>query len=546
MNDHTYDVAILGAGIAGSALAVMLARHGVSTLLIDAGTHPRFSIGESTVPVTTLLWRGMAERFDVPELNHLAGFEHVRENISSACGIKKNFGFLYHHRGREAAPHEANQLGIPTAQIHEAHLFRQDTDAYLFARAIERGADAMQATRISSLSFDDDGVTLQIEGGGNRRARFVVDGCGPGSPFARQLGLRERACRFRTKTRSMFTHMIGVERIDDCLQGEFGHGVPMAEGTLHHLFDKGWLWVIPFDNVPDSPNPLVSVGLTLSLDKHPPTDLDPEQEFHQFIEQFPSIARQFAKARTVRPWVSTPRLQWSSTRTVAPRYAMLASTAGFIGPLFSQGLGHTVAALNTLAPRLIAASRDGDWSEQRFEPLEALHNRWLERNDLLLASAFTAMESYELWDAWWRVWAVLQIPTEMWMVRAASEYSRTRDDQAWSNWERAPLEEPFARKIQTMFERCVAAVDGYASGELSAAEATRRVRAELRETDVGPMGAHLIEERFPMAPGARRRLLLSAASWALSGKKDPETSRVFGQMVREVGRSVLARRNPLA
>ena len=44
-----YHVAILGAGIAGSMLAAVLARNGVRVLLVDAATHPRFAVGESTI-----------------------------------------------------------------------------------------------------------------------------------------------------------------------------------------------------------------------------------------------------------------------------------------------------------------------------------------------------------------------------------------------------------------------------------------------------------------------------------------------------------------
>lgn len=45
-----YDVAIIGSGIAGSTLAAILARQGLSVLIFEAGTHPKFAIGESNDP----------------------------------------------------------------------------------------------------------------------------------------------------------------------------------------------------------------------------------------------------------------------------------------------------------------------------------------------------------------------------------------------------------------------------------------------------------------------------------------------------------------
>ena len=50
MTDTLYDVAIVGSGLGGSTLATILARAGLQVLLLEAGSHPRFAIGESVVP----------------------------------------------------------------------------------------------------------------------------------------------------------------------------------------------------------------------------------------------------------------------------------------------------------------------------------------------------------------------------------------------------------------------------------------------------------------------------------------------------------------
>ena len=51
---HDFDVAILGNGLSGSMLATILGKKGVSVVLIDAEQHPRFAVGESTIPHTSL------------------------------------------------------------------------------------------------------------------------------------------------------------------------------------------------------------------------------------------------------------------------------------------------------------------------------------------------------------------------------------------------------------------------------------------------------------------------------------------------------------
>ena len=44
-----FDVAIIGSGINGSLLGAILARNGQKVIIFEAGAHPKFAIGESTI-----------------------------------------------------------------------------------------------------------------------------------------------------------------------------------------------------------------------------------------------------------------------------------------------------------------------------------------------------------------------------------------------------------------------------------------------------------------------------------------------------------------
>ena len=55
------------------------------------------------------------------------------------------------------------------------------------------------------------------------------------------------------------------------------------EGTVHHVFDGGWFWIIPFDNAQGSENPLCSIGLTLDMRKYPHRGVPPQQEFEEIV-----------------------------------------------------------------------------------------------------------------------------------------------------------------------------------------------------------------------------------------------------------------------
>src|SRR5205085_8368707 len=108
-----YDVVILGSGISGSTLAAITARHGVRTLMIDHGRHPRFTIGESMIPNTSHMLKIMAARYDVPELEYVSTFRSLRRHVTNSMGMKRNFSFVHHSRGNRLNPSHSTMLPIP-------------------------------------------------------------------------------------------------------------------------------------------------------------------------------------------------------------------------------------------------------------------------------------------------------------------------------------------------------------------------------------------------------------------------------------------------
>jgi tetracycline 7-halogenase / FADH2 O2-dependent halogenase len=380
-----FDVVIMGSGMVGTMLGAILARQGAQVLIVDSGRHPRFAIGESTLRETTMMMKIMAERFDVPELVHPSSYVGVWDNIGKGSGMKRHLSYAYHREGERANPDEVYQVVIPeTFDGPEIHYFRQEVDQYLAQVAVKYGATLLEDTHVTDIDISEEkGVTLTTAKGDRFEAKFIVDSTGFRSVLSEKYGLRENPCRFETKSRSIFTHMKNVKRYEDCGPVE-DHDIPYrwSQGTLHHCFDGGWLWVIPFDNGPAPKNPLVSVGLQFDIRKHPNQNIPPEEEFRALISRFPSIAEQFEDAVTVRNWVSTgDRMQWSSKRTIGPRFCLTAHAAGSVGPLTSRGLILATRTLYPLAEILLKCIEDGDFSESRFQLIEDLHQVTLDNTD---------------------------------------------------------------------------------------------------------------------------------------------------------------------
>jgi FADH2 O2-dependent halogenase len=491
MDETVYDVAILGSGMAGGMLGAVLARNGVKVLLIDAGVHPRFAVGESTIPYTSVLTKIIAERYSVPEIEPMASHQGIVGKISPMCGKKQNFGFVYHREGHPHDPEQINQMVIPAWQRTESHLFRQDVDAYLFHLAVSYGVEPLSGTRIQDIDIDPDaGVTLRSDKGEELRARYLVDGSGFRSPVADKFGLRDVPTRARHHSRSMFTHMVGVTPFDDARAARsHKHRSPWHEGTLHHVFDGGWLWVIPFDNEEDSLNPLCSVGLTLDERVFPRTELTAQQEFDDFLRRYPEIAEQFRGAKAVRPWVSTGRLQYSAHDTVGERFCLTSHAAGFIDALYSRGLTNTLEVVNALAWRLIEASKDGDWSTERFAFIDQLQQGLFDVHDDVVYSSFVGFRHYDLWNAVLRVWEATTVMPTVTLERAYRLFQESRDDQVFRDLEtrRHPgLPDPVGHDIHELLTFTRETCQAVEAGELDPAEAAKAVFARVADSHCLP------------------------------------------------------------
>ncbi|MBC7975207.1 MAG: tryptophan 7-halogenase [Myxococcales bacterium] len=487
-----YDVIILGTGFGGAVLATVLAKYRKRVLMIERATHPRFAVGESTIPQMSMSMRILSIRHQIPELDHMTSAFRIRKSITSGCGVKRNFGFVYHRPGEPQRAHEANQVGANYGEDSESHLIRQDIDAHYFYTAIKYGADALQNTQIKDIEIDGQGVRVIDAKGQVFHGRYLVDGTGHDSIMARKHDLREIPTRLRTDCRSLFTHMVGVAPYDDHVEPRGAHGMPQAwhQGTLHHIFDGGWLWVIPFDNHKDSTSLLCSVGLQLDSRRFPrPAHLTPEQEFRAFLEQYPSMAGQFAHARATRDWVSTFRLQFSSKRCFGDRFGLLSHAAGFIDPLFSRGLANTCEVNNAFATTLLAALDDDDLSAARFAHVEQLQQNLIDSHDKLVSCSYSSFRDYELWNAWYRVWVMGSFLATLRLQRAKMRYDETGDLAFLEQLEHPPFPgrvSPDYAPFNALFEKAVAVMDEVDAGRMSTTAARDALFALLETATYAP------------------------------------------------------------
>ncbi len=483
--DHDFDVIVLGSGLSGSTVGAAIAAAGGRVLLVEKGRHPRFALGESTLPQTSYWMWLIAQRYGLPELAHLASADGIRRHVGRSSGIKRSIGFAYHEPGMplDVRGHTHQFLAPEVPFLSESHLWRADVDLYMVRSAQARGAVLREGATVTGVRLASDGVSVEIDGEAPVTGRYLVDATGFASIVARTQGLREEPTRLKTRSRAIFTHVEGVAPFDDLYDPSDLPGLKYRwhDGTLHHVFDGGWLWVIPFGNGRASSNPAASLGLCLDLGAFPPSGLEPEAEFWQIVRRFPTIARHLANVRATRPWTGVPRLQYSSTACLGERWFVTPQAYGSVDALYSRGMIMTFRTLYVFLGRLLAALRDDDFSRERFAALEPLQRTQLDDHDGMVSNAYEAMADFGTWDAWTKIWIASKLYGDLWLMRTCMRAMASHERDALEAVERE--EAPFAARMRAVVDNATRVLDASRSGELHPREAARSMLASLRASD---------------------------------------------------------------
>jgi flavin-dependent dehydrogenase len=170
-------IAVIGAGAAGSALAIHLASAGVLVDLIESKPFPRAKVcGEFVSPAGTEALEALISPTDLVE----AGARRIG-TLSLACGRR---------RFRWTMPTPAWALS------------RRSLDAMLLQRAVSAGARVIQPERVADVEYRQDGVSLDLASGRRLEANLVIhaDGSGrhdPAGPIPTVRGLVGIKCHAR-------------------------------------------------------------------------------------------------------------------------------------------------------------------------------------------------------------------------------------------------------------------------------------------------------------------------------------------------------------
>jgi len=414
------DIAILGSGFASSLCASILAKNGRSVAIIDRGRHPRFAIGESTTPAADFLLHHLAVQYQLPELIPLTKFgSWVEQYPSIRCGCKRGFSYVWHGNGNQyaATTNHDNELMVTansSREVADTQWYRPDVDTFFLQVAKTYGAIIIEEANLDQVSVDHKGghlIDYSVHGEPNSiNSSFVIDGSGPNSVFMQRWGGDDWTHRLLTNTSAVYGHFEGGQVTEAWLTDrkaviqDFPY--PFDQAAVHHLFHDGWLWQIGFDDG------LTSLGfVTNHRSNHLKNSLSPnsfEKQSSEFaFDRWTSILTQHPVLRNLYGNLNCsqfpgrlfhlPRLQRLRATAAGPNWAALSFTAGFIDPLHSTGIAHTLSTVERICNILI-----GPHKNQRPELLQEYSDQLVEELmhiDQIIATCYSSLCHFELFTA---------------------------------------------------------------------------------------------------------------------------------------------------
>jgi FADH2 O2-dependent halogenase len=169
-----------------------------------------------------------------------------------------------------------------------------------------------------------------------------------------------------------------------------GHPYPCDNAALHHVLDDGWIWVLRFNNG------VTSAGVLYDGERRPPdTQAAPEEIWADVLRRYPSVGRQFRRARAVQPWVRTGRVQRQARRVAGDDWAALAHAAYFLDALFSSGNAHSLLTIERLT-RLFRRHWGRPTLKEELAAYEAALLREVDFLDRLVHGCYRAFQRFDL------------------------------------------------------------------------------------------------------------------------------------------------------
>lgn len=322
---RSYDVAILGGGLAGNLLARQLAREvpDASVLLVEKTGEPRWKVGESTVEIAA---------------HYLLRRQGLGTYLYDRHLPKNGLRFFFDTPEKDAPLTAMSEVGTdrppptPSFQLDRA---RFEADLREMNAAL--GVDVRVGWTARDLALGEGGEAhrFTIRGPGGEEAieaRWVVDCTGRASMIARQRDLRVETPEHPLA--AVWGRFTGVKDIDQAGDDAFRRRVRYTVRTLstnHFCYRGYWIWFIPLGRG------VTSVGVVGEKDVFR-RGMRTEEGFRAFIGEH-RAARELLEGSELLDLEGYTQLAYATKRFFEgeSRWALLGDAAAFTDPFYSPG-----------------------------------------------------------------------------------------------------------------------------------------------------------------------------------------------------------------
>lgn len=343
VSDPVYDVAVVGAGPAGSATATHLARAGWRVVLVDRAVFPRDKpCAESLSPAAEPL---LAELGALDEIEAMGPARLCGFRIYTPGGkvIESDFAAT-----RDAAGKSYFETGLAVARL--------DLDAALVRAARRAGAEIREGWRLGQLARDSDDIwTLTPVGAGDAlRTRLLVAADGVHSTVARRLGLHQTG---RARKVALVAHLRGIQGM-----GEYGE---------MHVAGRRYVGLARLQREGE----LSTVALVVD-EKRDGRKLagKPQAFLLETLATFPSLKGRMDHATVARRTLTVSRLDVRARRIADAGLLLVGDAAGYYDPFTGEGIYGALRGAQLAAEVADPALASGDLSARTLARYGRLHH----------------------------------------------------------------------------------------------------------------------------------------------------------------------------
>lgn len=360
--EEQYDVLIIGAGLAGLALARQLLLYtDKRILLVDRRTEfppAKQKVGEATVQLSAYYYARVLD---------------LEEHLMQGHYLKYNLRFYWKTPGRTNDCYEDYSQSYirKLSNINTYQLDRNKFEGEMLRVNLENpnfeffpgctDLDVALAETAGPHSFSFKTAGREVRGS----ARWVVDTSGRGRFLARRLGLaREGAIRHGAhffwveglvdieKLTSLSPQQIRT-RPDRCALGH----TPAWQATNHFCDEGLWFWTIPLHGK-------TSLGLVYDNRLIPRESVDTLEKLIDWVcEKFPLFARDLPYRRVVHH-TALKDFAHDCVQTISPaRWAIAGEAGRFTDPLYSPG-GDLISLYNTFITDAVQTEDDEELADK--------------------------------------------------------------------------------------------------------------------------------------------------------------------------------------